>query len=110
MIYLAGPMSGHYLHNFPVFEVAAQALRAQGYEVVSPHELEAVDHDAPKAWDYYMRRALTSMMRCESLALLPGWSRSKGANLELHIARALGFTIYVFVNGELKRRYGNATA
>ncbi len=106
MIYLAGPMTGIPLHNFPTFEEAARVLRAKGYEVVSPHELEDVDHEHPKPWAYYMHRAIELLIRCDSLVLLPDWYHSRGTKLELSIARALGFAIYVYVNGELKPRYG----
>lgn len=39
-VYIAGPMSNCPQFNFPAFYAAAQALRDQGYEVVSPAELD----------------------------------------------------------------------
>lgn len=39
-LYIAGPMSGLPQFNFPAFYAAAEALRAQGYDVVSPAELD----------------------------------------------------------------------
>ena len=40
-IYVAGPMTGHPQLNFPAFHTEAARLRALGYEVVNPAELNA---------------------------------------------------------------------
>ncbi len=101
-MYISGPMSGIPLHNFPAFEVAASTLRAQGHIVVSPHELEPVDHAAPKTWEYYIRQDIKHLMECDHLVLLPSWRESRGAMLEYHIAVVLGFRLSEFVNGELR--------
>ena len=87
-------MTGIALHNFPAFEEAARRLREQGHTVISPHECEEVNHDAPKPWAYYMRRDIVAMMGCDTIVMLPGWEQSRGANLERHVAEALSFTIY----------------
>lgn len=98
-IYVAGPMSGYPEHNFPAFQEATRILRGRGYEVISPAELDlnevSVDHEAlaKVPWDWYLRRDIKLLVDCDGVFLLPGWSGSRGAMLERHIALALGMTI-----------------
>ncbi len=86
-VYLAGPMTCYVDHNFPAFNYAAKVLRERGHEVVNPAELV---EDPTKPWEYYMRRDIPLLCECEAIALLPGWARSRGAQLEDTIASALG--------------------
>ena len=37
-VYISGPMAGVPEHNFPEFQKTADLYRAQGFDVVSPHE------------------------------------------------------------------------
>lgn len=39
-IYIAGPMRGHELYNFPAFDAAEARLRRLGYDVVNPAALD----------------------------------------------------------------------
>lgn len=89
-IYISGPMTGHPDLNFPAFHEAAASWRAGGHEVVSPAELEGPDDEA---WAYYLRRDLKVLVDCDAIVLLAGWETSKGAALELHVARALGMEV-----------------
>jgi hypothetical protein len=96
-VYLSGPMTGIEAWNFPAFHAAAAALRAEGYEVISPAELDEAE-DAPlgsRPWEDYLRRDLVEMLAggCKAIALLPGHEASRGARLELHVASALGFEV-----------------
>ncbi|GMV07371.1 MAG: hypothetical protein AMXMBFR53_36460 [Gemmatimonadota bacterium] len=94
--YLAGPMTGYVAWNFPAFKEAAVRLRDAGVEVVSPAEMDEADSVPPggREWAEYLRRDLVRLMECRSVAVLPGWQASKGASLEVHVARALGMPIY----------------
>lgn len=87
VVYIAGPMTGKPELNFPAFERAAASLRASGYEVISPHE---VNPDKGMPWAACMRRDIPELCKCDAIALLPGWEESKGARLEMSIAQALG--------------------
>jgi hypothetical protein len=86
-VYLAGPMSVYVDHNFPAFNNAAKVLRERGFEVINPAELV---EDPTKPWEYYMRRDIPLLCTCDAIALLPGWSDSRGAQLEAKIAQELG--------------------
>jgi hypothetical protein len=88
-IYLSGPMAGLPEHNFPAFHATAAELRAAGYDVVNPAELD--NHG--KTWEGCLRTDLRELCTCEAIALMPGWERSKGANLELHVAHRLGMEV-----------------
>lgn len=92
-IYIAGPMTGIVDHNFPAFHAAAKQLRAQGYTVFNPAEINADAVDVIRPWAWYMRKDLAELVKCEAIYLLPGWENSKGATLEMHVAERLGMTI-----------------
>lgn len=96
IIYLSGPMAGLPLFNYPAFEYAAAALRRQGHTVVSPHECGS------GTWEACMKRDIAAMMVCDTIALLPGWRESRGAQIELGLARALGYTIRYVRGGMLQ--------
>jgi hypothetical protein len=88
-VYLSGPMTGIPLFNFPAFHAAAAELRAKGYDVVNPAELDEAD-EKQMEWSDYLRRDIAQLVTCQGIAMLPGWENSKGAQLERHIADALG--------------------
>lgn len=89
--YIAGPMSGLTDDNYPAFHAAASVMRALGYTVENPAENEKPCLDPQ--WSDWMRVALTQMLRCDSIVLLPGWDKSRGATLEKHVAEALGMKV-----------------
>ncbi|UFQ02213.1 DUF4406 domain-containing protein [Pseudomonas fitomaticsae] len=89
-LYLAGPMTGFEDFNFPAFNKMAAELRAQGYVVENPAEHGVVDG---ADWADYMAYDLTRLGLCGQVAVLPGWENSKGARLEVHIARELGMPV-----------------
>lgn len=89
-IYLSGPMTGLPNHNFEAFNAAADRLRSQGYHVSNPAE-NGVNKEW--AWADYLRQDIEQMLHCDGVALLKGWESSKGAKLEVYIARQLGMPI-----------------
>lgn len=88
--YVSGPMTGIPEFNFPAFAAKTAELRAEGLTVVSPHEVAG---DLGHPWDYYLRKDIRALMDCTHVVLLDGWEASRGARLEVHIARALGMTV-----------------
>ncbi|MDR0226123.1 MAG: DUF4406 domain-containing protein [Burkholderiaceae bacterium] len=94
-IYVAGPMTGLPDHNFPAFNAAAVALRAKGWHVENPAEhgiLEGAE------WADYLHYDMGRLATCSAVHLLPGWSKSRGATLEVHVATTLGMPIF-FADG-----------
>jgi len=85
-------MTGYPRFNFPAFEQAANMLRAIGFDVVSPHEFG--EGDPGKTWADYLRQDLAAMLDgCTAVATLTGWESSRGALLEVHVAKALGMRV-----------------
>jgi hypothetical protein len=89
-IYLSGPMSGIAEHNFPAFNAEAARLRDAGLDVINPAEINT---DQSKTWEECLRADIKALCDCDVLALMPGWERSNGAHLELHIAHRIGLRI-----------------
>lgn len=86
-VYIAGPMTGLPALNFPAFHAAAAKLRADGYEVVNPAEINS---DPNAGWNACMRQDIAQLVTCDEIALLPGWERSRGATIEARLAADLG--------------------
>lgn len=88
-VYISGPMTGLPAFNYPAFFMAADIVRARGYEPINPADC------APEGWTWeqYMRRALRMLADADAVWMLPGWQRSKGARLEFLVARELGLPI-----------------
>lgn len=91
-LYLSGPMTGYVDLNAPAFNAAAKKLRAHGYKVVNPPELDANEHS--DTWEGCLRRDIRYLVDCEAIATLPKWTKSRGANLEIHIGRALSMPVH----------------
>lgn len=92
-IYVAGPMSGYKDHNFPLFNVVSDTLRSLGHEVVNPVELNP---DVGTPWEDCMRKDIAALMTCDTVALLPEWEASRGASLEVHVAKAFRMKVVPF--------------
>jgi hypothetical protein len=98
VIYVSGPMSGMPHYNFPAFNTAANMLRSSGFGVINPADFGS---DAGISWRKCLERDLMVMFHADVVVTLPGWEKSKGAQLETHVATALGIpvmTIREFIN------------
>jgi hypothetical protein len=104
-VYLAGPMTGIAELNFPAFNQEAERLRAEGLQVLNPADHGIVDG---ADWADYLRHDIAGLSSCERIHLLRGWTKSKGACLEMTIAKALGMTVTYQVDAEIE--HNNAPA
>ena len=117
-IYLAGPMSGLPQFNFPAFFAAADQLRAAGFEVVSPAEIDneedkgaalrspdgqLVKHTdgIAKTWGDFLARdvKLLADTGIQGIVFLPNWQTSKGAKLEAFVGLLQGFKFWEYEEG-----------
>ena len=87
-IYIAGPMTGVAMHNFPAFFEAARILKEAGWEVVNPAENFGGRTDLPRT--AYLRADVALLVHCDAMAMLPGWEDSEGAKLEYLLAHMMG--------------------
>ena len=91
-LYLAGPMSGLADFNYPTFNRYAKLLRERGHEVFNP--AEAHDGETGLPLEKYFETDLPEVCRADAVAVLPGWRDSKGAQIEVDLARHLGKIVY----------------
>lgn len=112
-IYLAGPMRGYPLFNFPEFDRFEAEWKALGHHVISPaatsrsigyceDTIELMERSGDfRAIDRYLRHVISvdllSLFHCDGIALLPGWTISIGATVELSYAQFLGLSVYCAV-------------
>jgi hypothetical protein len=87
-VYLAGPMSGYPDFNRPAFRTAAEILREQGFIVMTSADCYHGD-----SWEEGMRRDIPAMLACDRVCLLGEWEKSRGARLEVFIAREVGMKV-----------------
>lgn len=91
-LYLSGAMSGLPNLNRDAFNAAAKLLRNKGYKVINPPELDR--NNPQRSWEGCLRRDIVELMACDRIATLRGWKKSRGANLEVYIGKALKFKIH----------------
>jgi hypothetical protein len=106
-VYLAGPMTGYPRWNFDAFDRYRDFLKSKGWMVISPADLDreiGFDPDTPHVDADFQRAALVrdaeALHRCDAIALMPGWERSKGVAFELAAARFLGLREIDATTGE----------
>ena len=92
-LYIAGPVTGLPRLNRPAFEIAAKRLEEVGYSVVVPHWFVPATAD----WQEAMRISVETLVKCDGVALLPGWRESRGAKIEQRLAMGLGMDTHTVV-------------
>lgn len=101
-IYLAGPMTGYPEHNYPAFRAACADLRGQGHYVYSPHEtIPQAEEGEDRVGTDVLRRAFAEYCRficleADTIVLLPGWEKSRGAKAEQSLARNCGLDVLLY--------------
>lgn len=112
--YICGPMTGVPQFNIPTFDYVAATLRNQGYEVVSPAELDSpemraealqsVDGKMPsdgkmagETWgDVLARDVKLIHNEIDAITVLPNWQKSRGARLECFVGLLCGKQFFIY--------------
>jgi Domain of unknown function (DUF4406) len=104
-LYISGPMHGYAGFNIPMFDRCGRAMRAAGFEVVSPSELDSPEYRArclaspdgaqlpvgeTTYGDLLGRDVRLIVDSADGLILLPRWERSRGARIEVATALFTG--------------------
>lgn len=93
VIYLSGPMTGLPDWNFPEFNRVAKKLRALGAVVLNPAETDGGNNTShPRK--YYMRFDIELLLKANSIVVLDGWQKSRGAKVETDIAKELDLPFF----------------
>lgn len=108
-IYISGPITNvdNWQTNFIAAENELSELN-KSLAVVNPLrisqrlEKEFARRDKFPEYADYMREDIKALADCDAICLLPGWRKSRGANLECEIAKALDMTILEFKLPKLK--------
>lgn len=88
-IYISGAITG--IENYEkAFDKAEAYLIGEGHQVINPCK---IIHDHDKTWLNYMREDLKSMLDCDAVYMLIGYSKSKGAMIEYSLAKDLGILV-----------------
>lgn len=114
-LYLSGPMSGYPQFNIPAFDAAAWALRALGYNIISPSELDdpcvrdrcmrsidgaPISEPGMPTWGNFIGRDIRVLLdSCSGIVLLNGWEESRGSKIEVCAGLHAGFVDFLRWNG-----------
>jgi hypothetical protein len=86
-IYISGPIKG-IINPKEIFGDKQRQLEKIGYMVTNPFNLLETG-----TYEEFMRCDIRALTFCDSIYMMKGWEKSKGANIELKVAQEIGLKI-----------------
>ena len=91
-IYIAGRVSDLSPEVYEKqFATVKTELERAGHEVINP--LTDIPHEDTNNWALTIMECLPVVATCDCIALLPGWEKSHGAQIEYHYACGNGLQV-----------------
>jgi len=90
-IYISGPITGMQDLNRKAFLDAQRTLEQMGHIAINPFNIKNNG-----TWNDAMRNDIKALCDCDAIYMLKGWSKSRGAKIELMIAKKLELIIFHF--------------
>lgn len=93
-IYISGKVTGLPFNEVKEkFGLWQEIIEGKGYEAINPVEHTISMGLEHEDWDTIMKSLIPLLCECDAIFLLADYSESRGAMLELHIAKELGLTV-----------------
>ncbi len=90
-MYLTGKITGLHVKDYTAsFNYWKKFFTKKGYKVISPIDLP---HNHKPEWKEYLKEDIKALVDCDFLFAMNNWQDSKGAKLEVEIARTLDIEI-----------------
>jgi len=87
--YISGPITGMPDQNKAAFQAAEELIKSSGCEAVNPLTNPIHETREDDTWTGYMRRDICLLMDCDAVMTLSGWEKSRGAKIEVELAKKL---------------------
>ena len=103
IFYVSGPMTGYDGHNFDAFDTTEKVLKELGFQVLTPAQDGDLDDEGlgTATREEFMRRDIDWVLSSDGVVVLDGWEMSRGARLEVAVAREIGLPIFRLEGEEL---------
>jgi hypothetical protein len=87
--YLSGPMTNLPDYNWPVFIMAEKHMDGNVFNPAKPHGYIIKKSKTAFTWSDFMVEDVYNLLQCNDVVVLPGWSKSTGAVVEVKIGEKL---------------------
>jgi Domain of unknown function (DUF4406) len=99
-IYISGPITNIEGGNQQAFAAATDLLNELGYAAINPHQLFTNIDTTDFEWEDYMRGCIVALMQANEVVTIDGWEQSRGAIIEVDLARKLNIPVTHIVKYE----------